>query len=105
MRRARPATPTSSRRRCSPSSTACRRWRPGCFDPEIGIDFARLVHGGQEFTWGELVVAGDEIATTVTLADVSERAGNGFFAFESRSVNQDGAEVSAGRWTNIVRGA
>jgi acyl dehydratase len=84
---------------CMPAMAA------GLFDPEIGIDFARLVHGGQEFTWGELVVAGDEIATTVTLADVSERAGNGFFAFESRSVNQDGTEVSAGRWTNIVRGA
>jgi acyl dehydratase len=75
------------------------------FDPVVGIDFARLVHGGQEFTWGELVVAGDEIATTVTLTDVSERAGNGFFTFETRSVNQDGAEVSVGRWTNIVRGA
>jgi acyl dehydratase len=75
------------------------------FDAEMGIDFARLVHGGQEFVWGELVVAGDEIETTVTVADVSERAGNAFFTFESRSVNQDGAEVSVGKWTNIVRGA
>jgi acyl dehydratase len=74
------------------------------FDPEIGIDFSRLLHGGQEFTWGELVVAGDEIQTTVTLEDVSERAGNGFFVFASRSVNQAGAEVCSGRWTNIVRG-
>lgn len=74
------------------------------FDPEVGIDFARMVHGGQELRWGELVVAGDEISTTVTLAEVSERAGNGFFTFETRSVNQDGAEVSVGRWTNIVRG-
>jgi len=77
----------------------------GLFDPEIGIEFARLVHGGQEFTWGELVVAGDEIATTVTLADVSERAGNGFYVFETRSVNQHGAEVCLGTWTNIVRAA
>src|SRR4051794_30324825 len=64
---------------------------PGLFDPEVGIDFARMVHGGQAFTWGELVVAGDEITTTCTLKDVSERAGNGFFVFETRSVNQDGA--------------
>jgi acyl dehydratase len=75
------------------------------FDPELEIDFARLVHGGQEFTWGELVVAGDEITTHVTVTDVHERAGNGFFVFESRSVNQDGAEVSIGRWSNVVRGA
>ena len=28
-------------------------------DPEVGIDFARMVHGAQEFSWGPLVVAGD----------------------------------------------
>src|SRR3954471_21366496 len=39
---------------------------PAMFDPEVGIDFARLVHGGQEFAWGELVLAGDEITTTCT---------------------------------------
>jgi acyl dehydratase len=75
------------------------------FDPEVGVDFARLVHGGQEFRWNDLVVAGDEITTTVTVTDVSERAGNGFFTFETRSVNQDGERVCTGTWTNIVRGS
>ena len=74
------------------------------FDPALGIDFARLVHGGQEFAWGALVVAGDEIATSVTVTAISERAGNGFYTFETRSTNQDGAEVCVGTWMNIVRG-
>jgi acyl dehydratase len=78
---------------------------PALFDPELGIDFARLVHGGQEFTWGPLVIAGDEIETTVSVASISERAGNGFFVFQSVSTNQDGATVCTGTWTNIVRGA
>ena len=77
---------------------------PAIFDPEVGMDFARMVHGSQEFRWGPLVVAGDEITTTVTVKDVSERAGNGFYVFESVSVNQDGATVCVGLWTNIVRG-
>ncbi len=77
----------------------------GYFDPELEIDFSRLVHGGQEFTWGAPVVAGDEITTTVSVTEISERAGNGFFTFETRSVNQDGAEVSVGTWMNVVRGA
>jgi acyl dehydratase len=77
----------------------------GMFDPEVGIDFPRLVHGGQEFHWGELVVAGDEITTTATLTDVSERSGNGFYVFETRSVNGRGDEVSRGVWSNIVRAA
>jgi acyl dehydratase len=78
---------------------------PAYFDPELGIDFSRLVHGGQEFKWGPLVVAGDEITTTVSVKSVEERAGNGFFVFESLSTNQDGHTVSVGTWTNIVRGA
>jgi acyl dehydratase len=78
---------------------------PALFDPEVGIDFSRLVHAGQEFEWGPLVVAGDEIATTVSVTDVSERAGNGFYVFASESVNQRGETVSSGRWSNIVRAA
>ncbi|MCW2984351.1 MAG: MaoC family dehydratase [Conexibacter sp.] len=78
---------------------------PVYFDPELGIDFARLVHGGQEFKWGPLVVAGDEIATTVSVKSIEERAGNGFFVFESVSTNQRADIVAVGTWTNIVRGA
>jgi acyl dehydratase len=77
---------------------------PGIFDPEVGIDFAMMVHGGQEFRWGKPVVAGDEITTTASVKDISERDGKGFYVFESRSVNQDGEEVCVGTWTNIVRG-
>src|SRR6059036_2569289 len=59
---------------------------PAMFDDDVGINFALMVHGAQEFRWGPLVVAGDEIATTVTVKDVSERGGKGFYVFESRSV-------------------
>jgi acyl dehydratase len=77
---------------------------PALFDPEVGIDFARLVHGAQEFAWGPLVAAGDEITTEAELTDRSERGGMGFFTFETRSVNQAGERVCTGTWTNIVRG-
>ncbi len=73
------------------------------FDPQIGIDFAHLVHGGQEFRWGPLVVAGDEITTTATIKDISERGGMGFYVFETVSENQRGETVCTGIWTNIVR--
>jgi acyl dehydratase len=77
---------------------------PAIFDPDVGINFALMVHGGQEFVWGPLVVAGDEITTTVSVKSIEQRAGNGFYVFESRSVNQDGEKVCTGTWTNIVRG-
>jgi acyl dehydratase len=76
---------------------------PALFDPEVGIDFAQMVHGGQEFVWGAPVVAGDEISTEVEVKDISERGGLKFFVFESRSTNQDGETVCTGKWTNIVR--
>jgi acyl dehydratase len=78
---------------------------PALFDSEVGINFALMVHGGQQFEWGPLVVAGDEITTEVRVKDISERAGNGFYVFESVSKNQDGETVCVGTWTNIVRGA
>jgi acyl dehydratase len=76
----------------------------GMFDPEVGIDFARLVHSGQEFRWGPLVVAGDEISTAVSVKDVVERRGSGVYVFESVSENQRGETVCTGTWSNVVRG-
>jgi acyl dehydratase len=77
---------------------------PAILDPEVGINFATLVHGGQDFAWGAVVVAGDEITTTASVKDISERAGMGFYVFESVSQNQRGETVCTGTWTNIVRG-
>ena len=77
---------------------------PPMFDPEVGIDFALLVHGGQEFVWGEPVCSGDTISTVVEVKDIYDRPGMGFYVFESVSTNQDGAEVVRGTWSNIVRG-
>jgi acyl dehydratase len=76
---------------------------PALFDPEIGIDFARLVHGAQEFTWHVPVVAGDEITTEAELEESSERGGLRFYVFRTTSTNDRGELVSEGRWTNIVR--
>jgi acyl dehydratase len=78
---------------------------PGVLDPELGIDLGRMLHGSQEFVWGEPVCAGDVIETTATLEDLYEKDGREFYVFESRSKNQEGAEVVRGTWTNIVRGS
>jgi len=83
---------------CAPGVT------PAIFDPAVGLDFARMVHGAQEFCWEALVVAGDEVTTEVEVSDISERGGMAFYVFETRSSNQRGEPVCAGTWTNIVRG-
>jgi len=77
---------------------------PAILDPAVGINFMMMVHGAQEFVWGAPVVAGDEITTTATVKEISERNGLGFYVFASVSENQRGERVCTGTWTNIVRG-
>ena len=83
---------------------AGRAIAPAIFDPDVGLNFAMMVHGGQEFRWGPLVVAGDEITTTTEVQDIADRGGMGFYVFESVSKNERGETVCTGTWTNIVRG-
>ena len=83
---------------------SARAMAPGIFDPEVGINVAMMVHGGQEFVWGEPVCAGDTIVTEGRVKEIYERDGRGFYVFESTSRNQDGQEVVHATWTNIVRG-
>ena len=77
---------------------------PAMFDPDVGMNFAMMVHGGQEFAWSDLVYAGDTITTTASVLDISKREDKTFYVFETVSLNQDGQEVVRGTWTNIERG-
>ena len=77
---------------------------PAILDPAVGMNFMAMVHGGQEFVWGEPVCSGDTVSTTAEVKDISEKDGKGFYVFESVSTNQEGQEVVRGTWTNIVRG-
>jgi len=78
---------------------------PALFDPEVGIVFAMLVHGRQEFRWERVVLAGEEITTTTTVKDIASRGGLGFYVFETTSRDLSEQTVCTGIWTNIVRGA
>ena len=77
---------------------------PAMFDPDVAMNFAAMVHGGQEFEWDEPACSGDEITTTAKCLQIFEKDGKGFYVFETNSVNQDGRQVVKGTWTNIVRG-
>ena len=77
---------------------------PAMFDPEVAMNFAAMVHGGQEFEWDEPACSGDEITTAARCLSIEEKDGKGFYLFETNSVNQDGAQVARGTWTLIVRG-
>src|SRR5271155_3516112 len=48
---------------------------PPMFDPEVGMNFATMVHGGQEFEWSEPACSGDEITTTAKCLEIFEKDG------------------------------
>ncbi|MGB2712132.1 MAG: MaoC family dehydratase N-terminal domain-containing protein [Conexibacter sp.] len=77
---------------------------PGIFDPEVGINFAMMVHSGQDFRWERVVVAGEELTSRASLTNVEEKGGMGFYDFEVVTQDAGGATVCTGIWKLIVRG-
>jgi acyl dehydratase len=68
------------------------------------MNFAMMVHGGQDFTFHKPVVAGDRITTTASVKSITEDGGKGFYVYTTESVNQNGEKVVTADWTAIVRG-
>lgn len=50
--------------------------RQAAFDPELGLDYTRVVHGEQTFEYARPIVAGDELLCTASIHAVREAAGN-----------------------------
>src|SRR3712207_8500292 len=51
---------------------------PAVLDPDVGINSALMVHGGQGSRWGSMAVAADEATTNVPAKHVLERDGKVF---------------------------
>jgi acyl dehydratase len=47
-------------------------------DPDLGLDYGRMVQGDQTFTYHRQVHAGDELHVVVHIEDIMFRAGNDF---------------------------
>jgi acyl dehydratase len=77
---------------------------PGIFDPEVGINFAMMVHSGQDFRWERVIVAGEELTTQAKVLSIEEKGGMGFYDFEVVTQDAGGATVCTGIWKMIVRG-
>ncbi len=80
--------------------------RPGAVRPRGRHRTSRMmVHGGQEFAWGPLVVAGDEITTTVDgQGHLRARRHRLLRVRVASRPTRTASTVCIGTWTNIVRG-
>lgn len=73
-------------------------------EPDAGIDFSRVVHGEQRFSYTRPIVAGDELTATLTVTSVKSLGGNSMVTAESRIVDASGSHVVTAISTLVVRG-
>jgi len=73
-------------------------------DPDAAIDFTRVVHGDQRFTFSRPIVAGDELIATLTVTSVKSLGGHSLVTAESSIADATGAHVVTATSTLVVRG-
>ena len=73
-------------------------------DPEAGIDFSRVVHGDQRFSFSRPIVAGDELTATLTVRSVKSLGAHSMVTAESVIVDAAGEHVVTATSTLVVRG-
>jgi acyl dehydratase len=73
-------------------------------DPGLGLDFSRVVHGDQRFTYSRPVHAGDILTCVCTVAEITERGGHGFLTTRTEITDADGDLVVTATAKLVVRG-
>jgi acyl dehydratase len=74
-------------------------------DPDLGLDFSRVVHGDQKFEFTRPILAGDVLTTTASIGAAHTRAGNDFLTIRNHVVDSSGAAVVTVSATLVARAA
>lgn len=73
-------------------------------DPDLGLDWSRVVHAEQTFAYHRPVVAGDNLAVVATIENVMTRARNDFLTVRLDIGTADGQPVSESTAVLVARG-
>jgi acyl dehydratase len=73
-------------------------------DPELGIDYSRVVHGEQRFIYSRPVQAGDRLSAVVTIDEIRAAGGNEILTMRSTATDADGKHVVDVITLLVVRG-
>jgi acyl dehydratase len=73
-------------------------------DPDVGIDYSRVVHGEQRFTHHRPVRAGDRLVATASIDAVRTVAGNDMLTTRVDLTTEDGEPVCTTRSMLVARG-
>ncbi|MFI5657486.1 MaoC family dehydratase N-terminal domain-containing protein [Streptomyces sp. NPDC051684] len=70
-------------------------------DPELGLDYSRVVHGDQKFAYSRPVRAGDRLTVTSTIEGIKSLAGNDIIDVRGE-VHDEAGEHVVTAWTKLV---
>ena len=73
-------------------------------DPDLGIDYSRVVHGEQRFAHARPVRAGDRLTVTVTIETLKSAGGHDMVTSRSDVATVEGEHVASAWSTLVVRG-
>lgn len=74
------------------------------FNPELGLDFSRVVHGDQSFTHHQPICAGAALGGAVHIDDIRQMAGNDILKIRTELTDAHGAAVTTAIATLVSRG-
>lgn len=69
-------------------------------DPNLGMDYAHMVHSDQKFEYVRPIQVGDELVVVTVIEDIRALAGNDFATF--RTEVSSGGELVCTAWSKLV---
>jgi acyl dehydratase len=74
------------------------------FDPELALDYTRVVHGEQKFVHSRPIFAGDDLTSVVSVDSIRSAAGNDMITVKTELRSTDGDLVSTAYSLLVSRG-
>jgi acyl dehydratase len=74
------------------------------FDPDLGLDYSRVVHGEQRFAYSRPVMAGDHLVVVTTIENIRVAAGNDILTSRSEVSTVEGEHVVTTWAVTVARG-
>ncbi len=73
-------------------------------DPELALDFARVVHADQEYDFTRPLCVGETLTARSRIAQARSKGGQSFLTIETQLLDEDAVVVVTARATMLERG-
>ncbi|WP_069814483.1 MaoC family dehydratase N-terminal domain-containing protein [Streptomyces sp. TP-A0874] len=72
-------------------------------DPQLGLDYSRVVHGDQKFVYSRPVRAGDRLSVTSSIESIKSMAGNDVMSVRGEVHDENGEHVVTAHTMLVAR--